>query len=103
MIRELYEQLKSEVLKRFLELETDNIKIVQKYDIQYYVSIEFELEGIEFHWLLDNHHLICIDSKLKYTDEEVELIAKKVTKVIDKDPREFARFKLIKSLSDFNN
>lgn len=103
MIRELYEQLKSEVLKRFLELETEDIKLVQKYDMQYYVSIEFELEGIEFHWLLDNCHLICIDSELKYTDEEVKLIAKKVTKVIERDPREFKRFKLIKSLIDFNN
>lgn len=101
MIKELYEQLKSEVLKHFLE--TNDIKLVQRYDMQYYVSIEFELEGIQFHWLLDNDHLICIDSELKYTDEEVKLIAKKVTKMIEEDPTEFEKFKLIKSLIGFNN
>ena len=101
MIKELYEQLKSEVLKQFLE--TDDIKLVQRYDMEYYVSIQFELEGIQFHWLLDNHHIICVSGELKFIDEETKLIAKKVTKMIEDNPIEFEKFKLIKSLIDFNN
>ena len=104
MIKEVYEQLKSEVLKQFLE--TDDIKLIQNYnscDTEYYVSIQFELEGIQFYWLLKKEYIICIDSHLNFTDEETELIAKKVTKMIENNPVEFEKFKLIKSLIGFNN
>lgn len=100
MIKELYEQLKSGVLEYFLE--TEDIEISQKYDMEYYVSIKFEVEGFEFHWLLDNSHIICMDSGLKFTDKEVSLIAKKITKMIENNPKELEKFKLIKSLISFS-
>ena len=98
-VKELYEELAKEVVNYIL-IPTNDVKIEQKYDTEYYVSIEFVIDDIEFKWLITDERVICMDHDIPLTDEQKWTIVGRITNIIKNDPKELEKLDCFLKLRD---
>lgn len=98
-VKELYEELAKEVVN-YIIIPTNDVKIEQKYDTEYYVSIEFVIDDIEFKWLITDGRVICMNHDIPLTDEQKWAIVGRITNIIKNDPKELEKLDCFMKLRD---